>query len=337
MTVVIPPPEQWSLVRQQWWETPGIDVKNGDLGDAEVQALDAQARELWPIPPWAREVRVQMPKWGVEMCAHRWLDALDLLMRQIIAQQSWPFAAGHCGDVPGVLYQQAETLAASVECWLEDESELTELDRDVASCLGERTDDKIMAGTCFVAMMRARFAEEAGWDELSEMAASWAEQAEVNPALARILSDKVKLYENLGCACGYTLAEQFLDFVRLIGADDEAVALRLRRGVCNPQLYRVLDLDPLRVETTVGYLWGWKAALDGMEEGWLRDVVPQIAGAAVHARNLMAPVVENGALGRWLVGSLLKTTKIWQERALEMLARYEIDVPDHLSVLPTLV
>jgi hypothetical protein len=93
--------------------------------------------------------------------------------------------------------------------------------------------------------------------------------------------------------------------------------------------------DPERYETTRGYLWGLYAYLMGRDEAWLRETKPECAGAAVYPLQGVWRAGSPTPLRRWLVASLLKSTKVRCQCALDR-AR-DPDLPGHFRDLPDVV
>ena len=150
--------EDLDKLTHKWWETAVINVAGKYDWDEEIKAVNAMMDEIDEFPEWALHVRDAMPKYGFEMCAHRWLDGLDVAIRMIGTEVFWPSTAGRCGDVPGRIADAAEQRAAAVQDWSGGRtSNKGGIRRQVAQWLGEQTPEKREAATCFVELVRAFF------------------------------------------------------------------------------------------------------------------------------------------------------------------------------------
>ena len=146
-----------------------------------MKAINALMAEVGELPEWALQVRDAMPKWGFEMCGHRWLDGLDDVMRMIGREEYVPSSAGHCGDVPGRIVDAAGRRATAVGRWLDGKAPSEDdLDRQVAWWLGEPTAEKREAAACYVELVRAYFLGSD--DERERLSANWRARAGENDA-----------------------------------------------------------------------------------------------------------------------------------------------------------
>jgi hypothetical protein len=114
--------------------------------------------------------------------------------------------------------------------------------------------------------------------------------------------------------------------IRLIGGEDQQLVWT--RWWCNTQLSSAWQEDPQRIEVTLGYLWGWFAALEERDEPWLRSQAPEVALRRISGEGEKTP------LWRWLAASLLVTTKHWYGRMLSFAE--DGAIPQYLHHVPTL-
>ena len=94
-------------IPESWWDACLPD----GAWDDEVQTVNRMMDEIDDVPEWAMRARGAMPKWGFEMCAHRWLDGLDHVVGIIARAEYAASEAGHCGDVPTAITQAADRRA----------------------------------------------------------------------------------------------------------------------------------------------------------------------------------------------------------------------------------
>jgi|GEM_PF-159217 len=316
------------------WETAVLDATGEYVLDEEAEAVNAMTAGIAEYPEWALQVRDAMPKYGFEMCSHRWLDGLDDVMRMIGKEEHFSSTAGHCGDVPGRIVDAAEQRAAAVQAWIEGRhSDESNLHKQVAQYLGDPTREKREAAACFVELVRAFFLEPD--ERAAELAKGWRTRAENNEILKVMFKGEGfdNLLQNI---CGFKIVDRLDLYIRVIGGD--RLEARERRGVCNDQLRFVLRDDPARFEVTRGYLWGLQAYLLGRNAEWLRSSKPECAGAAIHALRTVSRAGAPTPLRHWLVASLLKSTKIWCQCMLNRMAKAEpqADVGDLPNVLDAL-
>jgi hypothetical protein len=251
-------------------------------------------------------------------------------MRMVGAERSWPTTAGHCGDVPGYIVDAAEQRAAAVETWLAGHTDADETAATpVAKWLGDPTEDKTEAASCFVELVRAFFAEPRPNARGVELAKAWRGREAKNQILATMFRGEG--FDNLlQNRCGYKVICRLDLYVRIIGGDDTDAGER--HGVCNDQLRYMLRDDPGQFTMSRGYLWGLSAYLAERDEGWLRANKSECAGAAIHALQTVAQTGQPTPLRRWLVASLLKTTKTWiqgvsEKRWHDTNPAYPVDLP----------
>lgn len=334
-----PTAEELNRLAHKWWETTVINATGEYVWDEEIKAVNAMTAEIDEFPEWALQVRDAMPKYGFEMCSHRWLDGLDDAIRMVGAEEFWPSSAGRCGDVPGKVASAAEGRAAAVQSWMDGRTPKGDgLQRQVAEWLGEQSPEKRGAATCFVELVRSFFFEPRPNEAEIQVAKRWRARGEENEILATMFEGHPAegfdgLLQN---RCGFKVIDRLDLYIRMIGGDQSQAAER--HGVCNTQLRYVFRDDPARYQTTRGYLWGLEAYLLGRDEGWLRSAKPECAGAAIYTLQGVSRAGAPTPLRRWLVASLLKSTKIWCQAALNRLREgpvpiYTGDLPDVVAVV----
>ena len=329
------PEEFIERLTRKCWETVVLDATGKYVLDEEAEVVNAMTAGIAEFPEWVLQVRDAMPKYGFEMCSHRWLDGLDDAMRMIGAEEHFPSTAGHCGDVPGRIVDAAEQRAAAVQAWIDGKhSDEANLHKQVAQHLGEPTPEKREAAACFVELVRAFFLEPKPKGRAMELAKGWRARADNNETL-RVMFEGEGFDRLLQNRCGFKTVDRLDLYIRIIGGRSEAEE---RHGLCNSQLRFVLRDDPERFEMTRGYLWGLQAYLLGRDAEWLRSSKPECAGAAIHALRAVSQAGAPTPLRRWLVASLLKSTKIWCQCMLNNLAKAKTpanvrDMPDVLDAL----
>lgn len=325
--------EDLDRLTHKWWETSVIDATGEYIWDDEIKAVNGMTDRIDVFPEWALQVRGAMPKFGFEMCSHRWLDGLDNVIRMIGAEDYWPSTAGTCGDVSGRIVNAAEKRVVAVQQWLDGTGPQGDgLSSQVAEWLGEQTPEKREAATCFVELVRGFFCGTRQGEDPRELAKGWRARSRHNQILAEMFQGE-GFDSLLECRCGFKIVHRLDLYIRMIGGDQTQATER--HGICNSQLRFVFRDDPERYETTRGYLWGLHAYLTEHDEEWLCENKPDCAGAAMFALH----GVEGGGgptpLGRWLVASLLKSAKIWCQCALEK--NSDDRVPECATDLPELV
>jgi len=299
---------------ESWWDAPWSAIDANGC-QAEIALVNALGKELAAIPEWALKVRESMPRWGFEICAHRWLEGLGDLLRMIGSESHFPSTAGHCGDIPGTVLEGAYRRAVAVEAWLKYRPANDRYKAWVYEVMGRRTPEKRQAARCFVNMVRARFGPCSETDLLAETVSFWRESYGGNKAIEFMLEEQ-GLRGLLQNACGYRLITGLDDAIRCMG--DPAKAHESTPGQCNGQLRFVWGEDPDRYKVTRGYLWGLFARLVDWTEDELWEERPGCVGAATHALREVARPGNLTPLRRWLVASLLVTTKLWCHRAIEI-------------------
>ncbi len=296
-----------AAIPDTWWDACLPDA----AGDDETRTIDRMMGEIDDLPDWALQARADMPKWGFEMCAHRWLDGLDHAVDMVARGAYTASEAGHCGDVPATIAQGAEARADAVQRWIDDEDAAGDpTAKHTRDVLGDKDPAKVEAAACFVQLVRTGFFR---WEELDDVAAPWRERAAANSLLATVFEGE-GLDGHLHNDCGHKVLHRLDTFVRLIGRDTRGTDER--HGACNSQLRFVFRDDPERYEVTRGVLWGLYAYLAGRDAEWLRARHREVAGAGVVTLRRLTDAGEATPVRRWLAASLLKTTKLWCERAL---------------------
>jgi len=317
------------------WETCVLDATGEYVFDDEVKAVNAMMRDIDEFPEWALQVRDAMPKYGLEMCSHRWLDGLDDVLSMIGAEEHFPSSAGHCGDIPGRIVAAAERRAQAAQSWIEGRAPQNDLCTQVAEWLGEQTPEKKEAATCFVELVRGFFFDDRPNDEALQLAKQWRTRADANRSLKTLFSSGEGLDFLLQNRCGFKMIDRLDIAIRVIGGDDSESADLV--GACIDQIRFVPRDDPARFDTTRGYLWGLDAYLRGRGQEWLRANKPECAGAAIYALQGVSRAGPPTPLRRWLVASLLKSTKIWCQALLNATARYDVALPAYALDLPDVV
>lgn len=315
-----------------WWEVPVL-AADANGNDAEIRALDRMAADLGlgRIPEWALQVRGAMPKWGFEMCAHRWLQGLDDVIGMMGSETYWPSTAGHCGEVPGDVVDAAERRAGAVQSWIDGQPPADALGERVQGWLGQRTPAKDEAAWCYVDLMRATFFGGTDREALHARIASAAARGAENPVLADLFAEYT-FGDTLENTCGFKLIERLDQNIRVIGGDTATTGDRL--GNCNSQLRFMWRDEPERYEVTRGYLWGLQAYLLGRDAEWLRATVPDCTGAAIYCLQRLQRAGEPTPVRRWLAASLQKTTALWCQRVM---SRWATGAPPNAAVLPDLL
>ena len=320
--------EELDKLTHKWWETTVLDATGEYVWDEEVRAVNAMMAEVAEFPEWALQVRDAMPKYGFEMCSHRWLDGLDDVIRMIGAEEFHPSSAGHCGDVPGRIVDATQQRATAVQRWMDGKASSEDgLHRQVAEWLGEPTREKREAAACYAELVGAYFLKS---DDAKALTAQWQVRVDQNEIL-KLMFEGEGFHSLLECACGFKIMDRLDLYVRIIGGDRSQAGER--HGVCNDQLRFVLRDDPARFDTTRGILWGLQAYLLGCDEEWLQATKPDCAGAAIYALHGVSRAGAPTPLRRWLVASLSKSTKIWGQCMLnnmkeDKIPAYALDLPD---------
>jgi len=320
--------EELDKLTHKWWETTVLDATGEYVWDEEVRAVNATMTDVGEFPGWALQVRDAMPKYGFEMCSHRWLDGLDDVIRMIGAEEFHPSSAGHCGDVPGRIVDAAQQRAVAVQHWMDGEAPPEHsLDRQAAEWLGEQTHEKKEAAACYAELVGAYFLKS---DDAKALTAQWQARVDQNEIL-KLMFEGEGFHSLLECACGFKIMGRLDLYIRIIGGDHSQAGER--HGVCNDQLRFVVRDDPARFDTTRGTLWGLHAYLLGRDEEWLWANKPECAGAAIYALRGVSRAGAPTPLRRWLMASLLKSTKIWCQCMLnnvgeDKVSAYARDLPD---------
>ena len=200
------------------WETDAFHVGDEYVLDDDATSLNRIALSLREIPDWAVRVREAMPKYGFELCSHRWLAGLREAMEMVGAQKAWPTEIGRCGDVPESVTQAARQRADAVEAWLAGRQDDDALRSRIRGTLGESTPHKAEAALCFVELVRDCFGQSSPLDEGVELSAKWRERAVGNPIVATMFEGEGfdSLLEN---PCGYKTIDGLDIYIEIIGGD----------------------------------------------------------------------------------------------------------------------
>ena len=312
----------------EWWgDRSERHARNQGRFEAEIAMSDGLMACLAHVPQWAIQVRQAMPDWGFEIHCIRWLDGLDMILHSIRDQRHYPTPFGRYGDWPGHLLNAVEARAAAVQAWLDASIDPSDgLAAQAASWLGEADPLKQQAARCFVDIGRT---PTIGRDLLEKRVDAWQARRDENPILQLLFyGDGFKGVLDDGG--GFQVLHRLDILIRVIGGDYSELD-EIRRQ-CNGTLRHVCRDDPARMETTLGYLWGLHAFLDGREIGWVRGRAPLVAGAAGYALGALIASEAPGPLKRWLAASFLATTKFWYVRALCFAE--DDEVPPYLRNLP---
>ncbi|MDD5706858.1 MAG: hypothetical protein PHR35_13120 [Kiritimatiellae bacterium] len=320
----------------EWWKTSATDKGGGRFEwDEEIKAVNALTPPAESIPQWAIDVRGAMPRYGFEICSHRWLDGLDDVIHMIGKEQHWPSTAGHCGDRPGRVIDAALQRAEAVECWLEGRGvDGRPLYRNVAKWLGAPDVQKKQAAECFVEMVRSFFTEPRPRKTSMPLAKTWRSKANENTILKEMFAGEG--FDNLlDNQCGFKIVDRLDLYLQMIGGDMSRAGDR--HGVCNDQRRFIYPDDPPRYETTRGFLWGLFAYLKSYGGEWLLSHRPECAGGAIDALNGVSEGGKQTPLRKWLVASFLKSTKLWIPHGIpkDRIPAEVRELPDVIEALKT--
>ena len=306
----------------QWWNSlkPSQEAVE-TAAKEEAQLLDSLQAKLGEISEWAMAVRKSMPTWGFEACSHRWLEGLEECLGMIAQERHWESKIGHCGDVPATVGPEALRRVAAAQQWLDGLAPADEMARQVFDWLGSPTPAKQEAARCFVEITRTAFAE--GGQAAAALGQEWRKRAEGSEILGRMFYGD-GLDNGLRSACGFQTINRLDIFLRMIGGDD--TRLEETRWFCNTQLRYLLRDDPRRATRTHAYLWGLYAFLSSRDEAWAAREHPRYQADIVHVLRTLGQGTPITPLRRWLVGSLLSTTKFWYQRTLNFIGREEAPV-----------
>jgi len=305
-------------LERTWWDAPLRMATGSDAWDLDIQNLNGCLRQLRNVPRWAYDVRSAMPRWGFEMCSHRWLDGLDDVLRMLVAGEDWvPSSAGHCGDVPTWVVAEIELRACALSRWLEDPDapaeDLPEIYEQVRTWLGAPEADKRQAVAGMLALLRQWLDAPTNHDALPALASEWQERGAANPLIAALFEGE-GLHSLLSNGCGFKTVDRLDLTIRLLGGDDASA--EERHGHCLAQLRHLWRDDPQRYESTRGILWGLYAGLANKDVAWLREQVPECSGAALRGLAAYRQCPATPAVRRWLIGSFAKLLEIECQVAL---------------------
>lgn len=299
----------------------------------DFEIAEALQKEISEIPPWAEQVHQSMPDWGFEIHCMRWLEKLDAQLFSIRDATYYPTFFGTYDDTPGYLLDGIEQKAVAVQRWL-DRAPLTEdaFTHYVYQTIGEHTTQKDEAARCFVAITRAFVADQNPEGEVKKLGKVWRAKTNDNGILKYMFTGDGLDHGMFG-GSSYWLLHRLNVIIRLIGGD--ASDIQDITGSGNYELRNVLRDSPMRMNVTLGYLWGIYAYLHGREADWLRKEKPNLAGAAIHARNSLSNSRAEPPVVRWLGATLLVTVRFWYQRALVFAAQKQ-RVPAHFMDIPNL-
>jgi len=305
-----------------WWETVGAARPGGGKWDPEIRAINDMMDALDGVPDWALEIRDAMPRYGFEMCSHRWVEGLGDVLRMLSLEAPFPSEAGHCGDVPPGARMGAKARALSVQWWIHGLPAENALDRRIADELGERSPEELEAAACFVELART----DAG--EIRTASGFWRKRGDRNEIL-HVIFEGEGLDGLLENRCGFKFLGRLDAYIRIIGGDMSSA--EERHGVCVDQIRFAPRDDRPRFETTRGYAWGLAAYLSGHDEEWLREHKPDCARAAIYALRSVSKPGPATPLRRWLAASFLKAISLWCARLAQLV---EPNAPPEMRDLP---
>ena len=302
--------------------------------EEELAQVDQLKAQLEPLAEWADQLYNDLPGWGREACAHRWLEGLESLAERIVQRKYWPVSPGRCGDHPGWIIAMMDRLTLAVEHWTTGQIGPLPEDYWVCETLGETSPAKIEAAYCLIELVRgALYGLDEAWQE---KVLFWRARSAENPLLERLFWCG-GLDDTLHSTCGFLIEKRLKDYLRII-AGDEDVLVDIR-GWCNSQMRVTWQSDPQRLLVTQGYLWGWYAHRVGWTEDTLRQKVPWCAGAAIFAQRQLEKAEMQDTLHHWLVDSLIVKTKHCYCRMLNFASGGLQDgkLPIELWSLPVLI
>jgi hypothetical protein len=304
--------------------------ENEKILKRDFPIADALKHEITIIPEWADQIYKSMPDWGFEIHCMRWLEGLDALLGAIrnAAPQSSTF--GTYDDMPGFLLDAIEQKAVAVQRWL-DRLPLTEdaFTHYVYQTLGEHTPQKEDAARCFVAITRAFVEDQDPDGEVKRLGRTWRAKMNDNGLLKYMFTGDGLDYGLFGGA-SYWVLHRLNVVIRLIGGDASDLQDITSSG--NYELRNVLRDAPMRMNVTLGYLWGMFAYLQGYDAAWLRTQKTPLAGAAIFARNNLFHSKADPAVVRWLAAVLLVRTRFWYRRALIFASQKQHVTPHYLDI-----
>jgi hypothetical protein len=307
--------------------------ENEKILKRDFPIADALKHEITMIPDWAEQVYKSMPDWGFEIHCMRWLEGLDSLMTAIRNATPQSTFLGTYDDMPGFLLDGVEQKAVAVQRWL-DRSPLTEdaFTHYVYQTLGDHTSQKDDAARCFVAITHAFVEDQDPEGEVKKLGKTWRVKMNENGLLKYMFTGD-GLDHGLFGGASYWLLHRLNVVIRLIGGD--ASDIQDITGSGNYDLRNVLRDAPMRMNVTLGYLWGIYAYLHGHDAEWLRAQKTPLAGAAIFARNNLAYSQADPAVVRWLAAVLLVRMRFWYRRALIFAAQKQHIAP-HFEDIPAL-
>lgn len=325
--------EESAPCAERWWATAAIHRFGHTVLDDEVCYVDSLLAEAAPLPGWAVQVRDMMPRYGFEMCAHRWVEGLEQTLAMMGQHRTFPSTAGRCGDVPESVRAGAWERAVEVSNWVEGVLPATRLGEQIAGWLGRHKPDRAEAARCFTELVRLAFSRSPeDQRRFADRAALWRSRTRDNAPLHAIFSSGEGFDELLRHRCGFKLLDRLDVVIRTIGGDPSQT--HQLAGVCNQQLRFVLRDAAERYRTTRSVLWALYACWSGEDADWLGRRKPDCAETGSCALAELGPLADHDPLHRWLLASMLKATKIWCEATLNCTPKEQ--VPDWAHDLPAL-
>ncbi|MFZ6027040.1 MAG: hypothetical protein ACOYYS_04925 [Chloroflexota bacterium] len=306
--------------------------ENEKILKRDFETVNALRESIGEVPEWAEQIREAMPDWGFEIHCMRWLDGLDALLYAIRDATYYRNFFGTYDDCPGYLLDGIEQKAVAVQRWL-DKKPLPEdaFTHYVYQILGEHTPQKDEAACCFVELTQAFVEDQDPNGQVKQLGKIWRTKTSGNGILKYMFTGD-GLDHGLFSGGSYWTLHRLNVILRLIGGD--AAEIQDITGTGNYELRNVLRDAPLRLNVTLGYLWGIHAYLHGYTAEWLRAEKPTWAGAAIAARNQLAKSDAAPEIVRWLASVLFVTTRFWYQRAL-VFASQKQNVPARFLDIPS--
>lgn len=267
----------------EWWELPGIDGR--EAFDEEILFLNEVAANA-KLPRWAVLVRDLFPRWGFEPCAHRFFDGLEQVMAMIGSARPGPRLGG-CGDIPLSVYLRLQNAGQLFLSWAEGKDA-----GELGKWLGQQTPSKVEAAR---ATGEALLALGHGWVATDAVLETWADQAKFPFTGALLDGEDGPLPKLLRHACCYNILVNVNRLAQGIGNEKVPTIT-----VCQEALEEMPELAPERLSQLL-------VLLEALSR-WLKRKSPK-DGVQAHVHALLGP---RDPAREWLVASLYKTLKLWQ-------------------------